>query len=461
MRWYLGPPADASWGVLVYEPRKGRTSNMDVLSLGGAVLSGQSRTMEDLSTAVRRLSSGLRISSAADDPSGLAISERQQATVNGLQTGLQGVQEAEGLVQTADGALQTVTDILTRVRDLAIQAGSDLNGMQDLTSMQTEIASLLDEVNAIAERTSFNGRQLLDGSLAMPELRAQLPIIQMLTPSRNPDGSTPGSNVATGGQLISQITVPVMGASASPIYFEIHVTGYSGGNDTVETIVYSPDPNFGPEQVATSLVPVGMGSLINVPITDFSGTKLEASFTLNNLSPQDVGTAMAFATYVPPMPTPAQMDAHPLQINLGGAEGDILQVALPSVQLADLGLQNISILPPNYSPDGSTILPGKSNEYAVNDALLRIDTALQLVESARAQLGAQEVGLQEQATNSQIEQTSLQAAASTIRDANIGSDATRLTRDQVLSQVQAAVLHSLFVDSHQVFTLVKQSFAAA
>ena len=124
------------------------------------------RNQSALHTAVTRLSSGLRINTAADDPSGLAIDESLQAQVDGFDQGARNVQDATNAAQVAEGALQTTTDILQRIRTLAVEGASDITSTDDRKNLQAEVQQLLLEVNRISQNTNFNGQNLLDGSHA-------------------------------------------------------------------------------------------------------------------------------------------------------------------------------------------------------------------------------------------------------------------------------------------------------
>src|SRR5579863_10211759 len=136
------------------------------------------QNQRSLQASVTRLSSGLRINTAADDPSGLAIAEKLQAQVNGFDQASQNVQDANNAATVAEGALQTTTDILQRIRTLAVEAASDVTSPSDKQNLQTEVGQLLLEVNRIAEDTQFNGISLLDGSHAgfQPEVNASLSV---------------------------------------------------------------------------------------------------------------------------------------------------------------------------------------------------------------------------------------------------------------------------------------------
>ena len=119
---------------------------------------------ERLGGNFRRLSTGLRIASAADDAAGLAISERLRAQVRSLEQGKRNANDGISLVQTAEGALNEVSSILTRLRELAIQSSNGSVSDQDKATLDEEFQSLISEVNRIGRSTEFNGVKLLDGS---------------------------------------------------------------------------------------------------------------------------------------------------------------------------------------------------------------------------------------------------------------------------------------------------------
>lgn len=117
-----------------------------------------------LQTSLQRLSSGLRINSAKDDAAGLAISNRFQTQVRGLNVAVRNANDGISFAQTAEGALSEVTTALQRIRDLAVQSANDTNSSSDRQSLQAEVDQLVSEINRIAETTEFNGNAILDGS---------------------------------------------------------------------------------------------------------------------------------------------------------------------------------------------------------------------------------------------------------------------------------------------------------
>jgi flagellin len=124
----------------------------------GSANSAQMNSME-------KLSSGLRINSAKDDAAGLSISEKMRGQIRGLEQAGRNAQDGISMIQTAEGALNETQDILQRMRELVVQAGNGTNEAEDLTAVDDEIKALNSELDAIATRTEFNGKKLLDGSL--------------------------------------------------------------------------------------------------------------------------------------------------------------------------------------------------------------------------------------------------------------------------------------------------------
>ncbi|MCB9884179.1 MAG: flagellin FliC [Planctomycetes bacterium] len=123
-----------------------------------------STVTERLSGNFRRLSTGLRISTAADDAAGLAISERLRSQVRSLEQAKRNANDGISFVQTAEGALNEVSSILTRLRELAVQSSNGSVSNQDKETLDEEFQSLVSEIDRIGRSTEFNGIKLLDGS---------------------------------------------------------------------------------------------------------------------------------------------------------------------------------------------------------------------------------------------------------------------------------------------------------
>jgi len=122
------------------------------------------KSQSDLSTALQRLSSGMRINSAKDDAAGLAISQRFTSQIRGLDQAQRNANDGISLSQTAEGALQSSGDILQRIRELAVQASNATNSVSDRQALNAEVQQLTQELQRVATSTQFNGQNLLDGS---------------------------------------------------------------------------------------------------------------------------------------------------------------------------------------------------------------------------------------------------------------------------------------------------------
>jgi flagellin len=120
-----------------------------------------SNSKNSLTTAVQRLSSGLRINSAADDAAGLSIATRMGSQINGMNVAVRNANDGISLSQTADGALSSVGDALQRMRELAVQARNATNTSTDRNSLDQEFGQLADEVQRVLGGTTFNGQAIL------------------------------------------------------------------------------------------------------------------------------------------------------------------------------------------------------------------------------------------------------------------------------------------------------------
>jgi len=200
-----------------------------------------------LKNIVTQLSSGLRINSAADDPSGLAIATNLQTQVDGFTAAVQNVQNANNAAQVALGALTTTTDILQRIRSLAVEASSDLNSSQDRQNLQAEVNQLLLEVNSISQSVNFNGQPLLDGSHAgfQPEQIATATITANTALSGGGGaiagaGSTPGTAAVVTNGSFTNPAIPANSEIPAPAIPGWTLSGgfvLINGNDGVDPTV--------------------------------------------------------------------------------------------------------------------------------------------------------------------------------------------------------------------------------
>src|SRR5262245_5562754 len=123
-----------------------------------------SKTSSSLEKSLQRLSTGLRINTAADDAAGLAISSRMTAQIRGLAQARRNANDGVSLAQVGEGALSQMGDLLQRIRELAVQSANGTNTSTDRASLNAEVAQLSAELDRFAISTDFNGQKLFDGS---------------------------------------------------------------------------------------------------------------------------------------------------------------------------------------------------------------------------------------------------------------------------------------------------------
>ena len=138
-----------------------------------------SSRMENVNTSnvlktSKELSSGMRINSAADDASGLSVSERMRSQIRGLNQASRNVMNGTSMLQTAEGFMQSTTDILQRIRELAVQSANGIYSDEDRSMLQTEVEQLVSEVDRISQIAEFNGMTLLSGRFAEDGIKLQV-----------------------------------------------------------------------------------------------------------------------------------------------------------------------------------------------------------------------------------------------------------------------------------------------
>jgi flagellin len=418
--------------------------------LANAVQYNLDKNQSALQTSVTRLSSGLRINTAADDPSGLAIATNLQTQVDGFQQAVQNVQNANNAAQVADGALSTTTDILQRIRSLAVEASSDISSTADRQNLQSEVSQLLLEVNRISQDTSFNGQALLDGSHAgfQAEINASLAITANAALASN-------SGSLSTGFLIASITGINQGAlNNAGFNTTTTAVGTFQGDGTAATATVDGTIEL---QVVNNGVSVGVqetfvssnsGQVTVSSATYFAGqvfTDLDnVQITLGNVTAADVGTTayVKISQNVAALTNPSNPA---FNFQSGANEGDTIQIGFEATNTQTLRVSNINLA-----------LSSSSNpSLGAEDAIGQIDNALNHLLNQRAQLGAIIVRLNEDANNDNVAATNLQASEAQIRDLNVGQETTNFTKLQVLVQVGTSVLAQSNANAQSVLGLFR------
>jgi flagellin len=409
-----------------------------------------------LQNVVTQLSSGLRINTAADDPSGLAISTNLETQVQGFNQAVQNVQNANNAAQVALGALTTTTNILQRIRSLAVEAASDINSNNDRENLQTEVSQLLLEVNRISQNTNFNGQALLDGTHA----GFQAEQVAFLNITANAALATNGGKGAVNGVNFGFLAACAVAAGANfnttPNANVVGVQGL-GGKATVDGSIALQVVNTGVSiAVQETFIDSATGA-ISISSTLFAadgvikgtGTGNANGFdnvkiTLGSITTADVGvtTYIKVSQNVAALTNPSNPA---FSFQSGADEGDTIQVGIQATNTQTLRISNVNL----------AISSANNPSLGAEDAIGQIDNALQTLLTQQATIGSVVVRLNLDQDNDNTAAVNLQAAESNIRDLNVGAATTQFTKLQILVQVGTSVLAQSNANAQSVLSLFR------
>ncbi len=336
------------------------------------------RTTSALSKSLERLSSGFKINRAADNASGLSISQKFRAQISSFKMAYQNASEANSVLQVAEGGMEQIHSMLIRLKELATQAASS-NSDGNRSEINSEAQKLIDEIDRIAQSTEYNGVSLLDGygnKSYSSEIDTKIPNIY----SFNVDGAATGTYTATYNTTTNVLTLTQNGVSETATLA------------TNSTITFS---TLGISFKITSFADV-----------DAIGTSLQ---TLNAASGTDfavTGTAAQF------------------QLGSKNASDNRLIFSISSVRKTDLGINSLDL----------------STQSGAQAALSTIDTAIDSVNTARSTVGANMNRLSYAQANLQTAIENLTASESVIRDVDMAAEMSEFTKNQILQQAGVAML---------------------
>ncbi|QIE22185.1 Flagellin [Caballeronia sp. SBC1] len=237
-----------------------------------------------LSQAITRLSSGKRINSAADDAAGLAISNRMQTQINGLNQGVSNANDGVSMIQTASSGLAQITSSLQTIRTLAVQASSGSLSSSDQAALQQEVAQQIAEVNRVASQTTYNGKNVLDGSAGNVSFQIGANVGQTinLNLSQSLSAASMGTGLVTKGATVGTLTglsLTSAGAAttgtATPAITTINVLSDGNGGFTFtdqNNQALSSAASTALFGAATSTTGTGTALALNVAATGALGT---------------------------------------------------------------------------------------------------------------------------------------------------------------------------------------------
>jgi flagellin len=392
--------------------------------LANTALLNLNKNQATLGKLVNQLSSGLRVNTAADDPSGLAIAVNLQNQAAGFDTANLNVQDATNAANVADGALSTITTILQRIRGLAIEAANTITSPTDRAALQDEVTQLLQEVNGISTSTNFNGQALLNGSHAgfQPATSAAAVITSNAQIGAN-------NTYLSSSQLVTSVSISATNAAIVDGTVQLQVAQLNATQQgivvsfyTTATSSYSQLSTIYTLNVAGSTASFVIDG-VTISYNSFAGTV-------------DVGET-AFVKITQYISVNSNPTGPAFQFQGGANEGDTIQVGLVSVSTSQLRISNVNVATTQYV-NGSPSTAGAV--LGAQDAIGQIDQAITQVNGARAALGAVISRLQNAANNNNIASVNLTASASAITDLNVGAATAEYNKEQILVQIGTTVL---------------------
>ncbi|EGU30781.1 flagellin [Vibrio scophthalmi] len=338
-----------------------------------------------LNQSLERLSSGSRINSAKDDAAGLQISNRLESQMSGLDVAMRNANDGISIMQTAEGAMTESTNILQRMRDLSLQSSNGSNSGSERQALQEEMTALNDELNRIAETTSFGGRKLLNGSFKEAAFQIGASSGEAVQVSLN---NMRTDTLAMGGFSY------VAGAKANE--------EWQVGADNRQLNLSFTNAKGVQEQIN---IQAKVGDDIEELATYINGQTEKVSASVNEdgqlqiyMAGKETSGTISFSGSL----------ANQLQMNLTGYE------SVDSLDITQAG--------------------GAQRAVSV------IDTALQFVDSHRAELGAMQNRFGHSINNLSNINENLAASNSRIKDTDYAKETTQMVKQQILQQVSTSIL---------------------
>jgi flagellin len=376
-----------------------------------------------LASSLEKLSSGYRINRAADDASGLVISENLAKQVSGLTVATQNAQDGISVVQTAEGALTTVNSMLQRIHDLIVQSANTASSDSTARSAaQNEIAQLRDEIDRIGNTTAFGNQNLLDGSFGAQA--AQL----TSTSTGNTSGLTLAAQTGTTSLQFS-LTID-SGNTAGSLAVVVSVNAGTYATAASFQAELQNDVN------AAITGQAGFTGAVNVSVTDLGSGVWTVNMTRNSSL---AGTGIAVSSVGDNLTGAITASGSAGVANTGGGVFQVGANITASNQI------HVSISDIRITGGTNTTFKALANVDVTNpaqnavDATL-VDNALASVSTLQGQLGAAQNRFQSTISNLQVTTENLAASESRIRDTDMAAEMVNFTKQQILLQAGTAML---------------------
>ncbi|MDF7651453.1 FliC/FljB family flagellin [Pantoea sp. Acro-805] len=402
-----------------------------------------------LSTSIERLSSGLRINSAKDDAAGQAIANRFTSNINGLTQAARNANDGISAAQTTEGALSEINNNLQRIRELTVQSQNGTNSDSDLSSIQDEIKSRLDEIDRVSDQTTFNGVNVLSKNGTMS--------IQV--------GSNDGETININLEQIDSSTLGLSGFSVSKNSLSVGASVTQVSNDSgVLTKVDLSD--------AAKALGVDASTLSLHQITGSSGYVVQSGSDYYSVSVDNAGSDAGKVEMNTTDVTYGDSDngvgsaTQSGKLVQVGADSDGNAVAFVSVQGKNYEVSSGLMVDSQDATDATSGTTtgielsgsGATTEFAgaaTKDPLALLDKAIAQVDTYRSSLGAVQNRLDSAITNLNNTTTNLSEAQSRIQDADYATEVSNMSKAQIIQQAGNSVLAKANQVPQQVLSLLQ------
>ena len=383
-------------------------------SIAAKALTQNDRLMND---AMERLSTGKRINNAGDDAAGLAITSRMTTHIDGLEQAARNANDAIGMIQVADGALSEMTGILQRMREITVQAGSATYTAADIGMIAKEFDQLRDELSNIVTYTTWNGTALLDGNV----------------------NSAGGVNKAVDTLSITAAQLTGLGADNAAT---LEVTDSNGRTITITkaNIATAGATNFSNATLAQ------LAAALNTAIDADTGfAQMDAAVDGDTITfTQEVANAGQISSVggKTDATTSVSVGSGVTRTTNAGSDTVSFQIGTNINQTlsVDFGTMAMTGLTGNdLGANFTTALTVTTNADA-NTAMGYVDTAIDAVNTRRANLGAAISRLEHTVDNLENNAVNHAASRSRILDADYAAETTELARTQIIQQAGTAML---------------------
>jgi flagellin len=453
--------------------------------------SNLSHTTSALSTALERLSSGLKINRGADNPAGLVISDEQQAQINGLNAAIDNTNQAISTVQIGEGALNEVDNLLLKIRGLAVtSSNTGTNDASSLAANQAEIANALATINQITGNTQIGSRFLFNGSSGLNGTTTSANATFLKASSTSPIGLS-AINVTTAGARASAVGANAVGTLAQAEHLTINgVTITLASGDTIVNVVnkinnfqtqtgvtaendgtgklelYSA--NFGSAAKFTVQSDVAAGAnTTGIGTSTITATGVDAAGTIGGVSAIGVGnvlTAQGISVQIATDPASLNVSTYSgaqgsvnivdqsLNFQIGAEAGQTTKVAFNKTDTSSLGIGA------NGSSTANLAAIDVRSFAGAQDAIRVVDQAISDVDGQRATLGAFQGDTLASIQNNL--QTSVQnetASEGVIRNTDYAQEISTFTQLQVQEQAGTSVLSNANQLSSLVLSLLQKA----